>query len=182
MKNFQLMDKITSAIAVVDKHMNIAYSNAAYNRRNNIGNLNPVGSKCFSGAYKLNQPCSYKSTGVCPVTESFKTKKSSSTVHHFWVEDHAMVEVINTSPIIEDNGDVNYVIEEFNDMTPLLGLKKGIISTCSYCHKIHDDDDQWVTFDKYIHRHTGADFSHGVCEECSDSLLKELENNKINSA
>lgn len=91
-----------------------------------------------------------------------------------WVDDHAIVEEITTTPIIEENGEVNFVVEEFRDITKLLGLNKGIISICSYCRKIRDKDGQWLSIEAYLHKHTGANFSHGVCEECSDEILGDL--------
>lgn len=41
-----------------------------------------------------------------------------------------------------------------------------IIPICSYCRKVRDDDDYWQHVESYIHTHTGARFSHGVCPEC----------------
>ncbi len=170
MKDFRTIDLIHTAIAVIDKNMSIVDANNAFQQRSNIKTNNIIGTKCFNTAYKLNESCSIKTTGTCPVAESFKTKKPSSAIHHFWVEDHAIVEEITTTPIIEENGEVNFVIEEFRDVTKLLGLKKGIISICSYCRKIRDVNGQWLTFEAYLQKHTGANFSHGICEECLDTL------------
>jgi PAS domain S-box-containing protein len=41
-----------------------------------------------------------------------------------------------------------------------------ILPTCSYCRKIRDDDNRWMTAETYISRHTNSRFSHGVCPEC----------------
>ena len=172
MKNFNLINHIQTAVAVIDKNMTVVEANEAYQKRNNLNN-NVIGTKCFNAAYKFNENCTHKKDGNCPVAESFKTKKSTSAIQHFWIEDHAVVEEITTTPIIEDNGDVNYVIEEFHDITKLLGLNKGIISICSYCRKIRDEDEQWLKFEAYIQKHTGAKFSHGICEECNATLSKK---------
>jgi len=51
-----------------------------------------------------------------------------------------------------------------------------LLPICSYCKKIRTDDQYWEQFESYIHRTTGADFSHGVCLECYDNIvLPELE-------
>lgn len=176
MKDFKLIDRIQTAVAVIDKNMTVVDSNNAFKHRNNIKSLNLSPLKCFTAAYNFNESCNIKTEGSCPVMESFKTKKPSSAVHHVWIEDHAVVEEITTTPILDDNGDVSYVIEEFRDVTKLLGLKKGIISICSYCRKIRDEDGHWVTFEVYLQKHTGADFSHGICEECNDSLFSDYKN------
>lgn len=172
MNDFQLIDHIQTAVAVIDKNMTIVEANNAFQHRHNLQSANIVGNKCFNAAYKFDISCDEKVAESCPVAESFKTKKTSSAIHHFWIEDQAIVEEITATPVIEKNGDVNYVIEEFRDITKLLNLKKGIISICSYCRKIRSTNNQWVTFEAYLQKNTGADFSHGICEECKDSLTK----------
>lgn len=176
MEDFKLIDHIQTAVAVIDKNMTVIESNEAFKQRNNKQSLNLSPLKCYTAAYNSAESCEIKSEGSCPVTESFKTKKMSSAVHHVWVEDHAIVEEITATPVFDDKGNVKYVIEEFRDITKLLGLKKGIISICSYCRKIHEDDGRWVTFEAYLQKHTGANFSHGICEECNDSLFSEYKN------
>lgn len=176
MGDFKLIDHIQTAVAVIDKNMNIVDSNNAFKQRNNNKSLNLSPLKCYTGAYNFTENCNIKTGRSCPVTESFKTRKTSSAVHHVWVEDHAIVEEVTTTPVFDDKGEVIYVIEEFRDITKLLGLKKGIISICSYCRKIREEDGHWVSFEDYLQKHTGADFSHGICDECNDSLLSEYRN------
>ena len=67
------------------------------------------------------------------------------------------------------------MVEEFKDLTKLLGLKKGIINICSYCRKIRDKDGNWVSFEAYLHKHTGALFSHGICEDCYGEESKKIK-------
>lgn len=169
MKDLKAIDHIKTAIAVIDKNMTVVEANNAYKQRNKL-NKNVVGTKCFSAAYQFNHNCTCKSDSHCPATESFKTKKPSSTIHHFWIDEHAVVEEIQTTPIIEENGNVNYVVEEFRDITELLGLNKGIVSICSYCRKVRDKNGQWVAFETYLHKNTKANVSHGMCQECKTSL------------
>lgn len=175
MKDFNLINQIQMAVAVIDKDMSVVEANEAFAQRNKLRSCNVVGSKCFNSAYKFDESCANKANGFCPVAESFKTKKPSSAIHHFWIEDDAVVEEITTTPIIDENGEVNYVVEEFRDITKLLGLRKGIIGICSYCRKIRDEDDQWVPIEAYITSHTGANFSHGICDECSDTMQNKKQ-------
>ena len=51
---------------------------------------------------------------------------------------------------------------------------QGILPICSYCKKIRDSDDSWKQLEHYIHTHSDAQFSHGICPECSDIAMKEL--------
>ena len=183
MKDFRLIDHMHTAVAVIDRDMTVVDANEAFKQRNiankNTSNVNVIGTKCFNSAYKLSELCNSKIVGSCPVAESFKTKKASSTVHHLWVEDHAIVEEIITTPVIDKNGEVNFVVEEFRDLSQLLGLKKGIITICSYCRKIRDKDGQWLSFEAYLRKYTCANISHGICEACSEEVMHDFD--KVNS-
>ena len=50
---------------------------------------------------------------------------------------------------------------------------EGILPLCSYCKKIKTDKGQWQDVDVYIHRHTEADISHGLCPECAQQYYPE---------
>ena len=41
-----------------------------------------------------------------------------------------------------------------------------ILPICSYCRKVRDDQDYWLTVETYISRYTDTRFSHGVCPDC----------------
>ena len=46
----------------------------------------------------------------------------------------------------------------------------GLLPICSYCKKIRDDKGYWNQIEGYIQEHSDAEFSHGICHECSDEL------------
>ncbi len=54
----------------------------------------------------------------------------------------------------------------------LLKVKQlsGLLPICSSCKKIRDDKGYWSQIESYIHKHSDAEFSHGICPECSDKL------------
>jgi MASE6 len=43
----------------------------------------------------------------------------------------------------------------------------GMLPICSYCKKIRDDEGYWQQVESYIHDHTDAELTHGICPECS---------------
>jgi hypothetical protein len=43
---------------------------------------------------------------------------------------------------------------------------RGIIPICSYCKQIRDDEGMWKKIEEYIHAHSEARFSHGICPDC----------------
>lgn len=168
MNSLQLINQIQTPVVVLDKDMNIVDANDAYQQRCELDNI--IDKKCFECAYKFNEGCD-AITGFCPAKESFRTKDSSSAIHNFWVEYRAIVEEVTTTPIIENNGRVNHVIEEFRDISSLLGLNNGILTICSYCRRIRNKDGQWVVFEAYMRKQTGSLFSHGICEECEKKAI-----------
>lgn len=56
-------------------------------------------------------------------------------------------------------------------------LKK-LLPICAYCKSIRDDSDYWQEIEHYIHKHTGTDFSHGICPTCMEKVIKEEFGNK----
>jgi hypothetical protein len=46
----------------------------------------------------------------------------------------------------------------------------GLLPICSNCKKIRDDQGFWREVEAYVSHHTDADFSHGVCPECTEEL------------
>jgi CHASE1-domain containing sensor protein len=44
---------------------------------------------------------------------------------------------------------------------------RGIVPICSYCKKVRDDKGYWEQVDVYLHKHSPADISHGICPECA---------------
>ena len=53
-----------------------------------------------------------------------------------------------------------------------------LLPICAYCKKIRDDGTYWKQFESYIQEHTGANFSHGVCPDCFEQQLQELDGRK----
>jgi PAS domain S-box-containing protein len=50
----------------------------------------------------------------------------------------------------------------------------GLLPICSSCKKIRDDTGYWNRIEAYIHDHSEADFTHGICPTCARELYPEL--------
>ena len=50
---------------------------------------------------------------------------------------------------------------------------KRLLPICAYCKSIRDDSDYWQQIESYIHKHTGTDFSHGICPACMEKVMLE---------
>jgi hypothetical protein len=48
----------------------------------------------------------------------------------------------------------------------------GMLPICASCKKIRDDRGYWNSIEVYLHDHSEAEFSHGLCPECAQKLLK----------
>ena len=49
----------------------------------------------------------------------------------------------------------------------------GLLPICTSCKKIRDDKGYWNQIESYIHKHSEAQFSHGICPECMDKIYGE---------
>jgi GAF domain-containing protein len=53
---------------------------------------------------------------------------------------------------------------------------RGLLPICSYCKKVRNDGNYWEQIETYISQHSDAQFSHGICPDCRDGVVKdELE-------
>ncbi|MDI6729026.1 MAG: HAMP domain-containing protein [Thermodesulfovibrionales bacterium] len=52
---------------------------------------------------------------------------------------------------------------------------RGILPICSYCKKIRNDKGYWEQLEMYIHDHSEAEFSHGMCDDCAKKAMEEFE-------
>ncbi len=53
---------------------------------------------------------------------------------------------------------------------------EAFLPICGYCKKIRDDKNYWTQLESYINERTGTDFSHSVCPDCYERVVRpELE-------
>lgn len=45
-------------------------------------------------------------------------------------------------------------------------LLEGLLPICAACKKIRDSEQHWQPLEAYIHEHSMAEFSHGLCPDC----------------
>lgn len=50
---------------------------------------------------------------------------------------------------------------------------EGLLPICMYCKKIRDEGNQWQQIDHYISLRSEAKFSHSICPECFQSVVKK---------
>lgn len=59
----------------------------------------------------------------------------------------------------------------------LLNIKilRGLLPICASCKKVRDDKGYWNQIETYIKEHSEAEFSHGICPECAETLYGDKE-------
>ena len=50
---------------------------------------------------------------------------------------------------------------------------RGLIPICAGCKKIRREDKAWEALETYIHDHSHADFTHGLCPDCMAKYTHE---------
>ncbi|MFC1816367.1 PAS domain-containing protein [Thermodesulfobacteriota bacterium] len=52
---------------------------------------------------------------------------------------------------------------------------RGFLPICSHCKNIRDDTGYWHQIESYIHKHSDAEFSHGICPECAKKYYPDID-------
>jgi PAS domain S-box-containing protein len=64
---------------------------------------------------------------------------------------------------------------ELRDALEKVKTLRGLLPICSCCKKIRDDKGYWTQLEVYFKEHSDAEFSHGLCHECAEKMMKEFE-------
>lgn len=61
-----------------------------------------------------------------------------------------------------------------NQFTQIKTLR-GLIPICANCKKIREDDGFWNQIESYLEEKTDAQFTHGICPQCAETLYPDLQ-------
>jgi hypothetical protein len=74
--------------------------------------------------------------------------------------------------------DADVLHSVIEDISAIAELQR-IISICSVCRKVRDDEKTWLRVEAYFKNHWDVDFSHGLCPDCykieMDKLRTDIE-------
>jgi len=68
--------------------------------------------------------------------------------------------------ILDLEGRLAGTIGELRQALSEVKTLQGLLPICMHCKKIRDDGDVWHRMESYIEKHSGAMFTHSLCEEC----------------
>jgi PAS domain S-box-containing protein len=74
----------------------------------------------------------------------------------------------------EVEADREKLIQKLQDALDKIKILRGIIPICASCKKIRDDKGYWNQIESYIRDHSEAEFSHGICPDCTKKLYPEF--------
>jgi hypothetical protein len=55
----------------------------------------------------------------------------------------------------------------------------GLLPICASCKKIRDDQGYWRQLEAYVRDHSEAEFTHGICPECTVTLFPRVRRPKV---
>lgn len=67
------------------------------------------------------------------------------------------------------------LIDELQDSLANVKQLSGLLPICASCKSIRDDHGYWSQIESYIHTHSEAQFSHGICPDCAKKLYPDLD-------
>ncbi|OGW20778.1 MAG: hypothetical protein A2Z82_02015 [Nitrospirae bacterium GWA2_46_11] len=75
-------------------------------------------------------------------------------------------------------GEREKVIDDLREANSKIKILSGLLPICASCKKIRDDKGYWNRIETYIHDHSEAEFSHGICPDCAKKLYPEYYKEK----
>lgn len=64
------------------------------------------------------------------------------------------------------------VAERIINYSHELHTLNSLLPICSYCKRVRNDSDYWERIETYVRQQTGAEFSHSICPDCYDKVVK----------
>jgi len=63
-------------------------------------------------------------------------------------------------------------VRELEEALARVRQLQGLVPICAYCKKIRNDQNFWQQVEIYLSAHTDARFTHGICPDCLESVIK----------
>jgi hypothetical protein len=78
--------------------------------------------------------------------------------------------VADVTLLREREAALEQVVREKEEVLAQVRELTGLLPVCAWCRKVKDDDGYWLQFEEYVKDHSKAEFTHGICPDCSGKL------------
>jgi len=75
----------------------------------------------------------------------------------------------------QDETEREHLIRELQAALAQVKTLSGLLPICSGCKKIRDDQGYWNRIETFISEHSDAQFSHGICPECTKKYFPDYK-------
>ena len=93
-----------------------------------------------------------------------KLRKSKFYADKYLIEAHQELNLASKE-LYDKNVELQYSLENVKQLS-------GLLPICATCKKIRDDKNYWQQVEAYISAYTDARFSHSICPECYERVVK----------
>ncbi len=93
------------------------------------------------------------------LTKPFNRDELKARVHVGW-------RVVNLQDRLADR------VRELEAALSRVKQLQGLLPICSYCKKIRNDQNYWQQIDSFFAAHSEAQFSHGICPTCYETVVQ----------
>jgi len=75
----------------------------------------------------------------------------------------------------QDETEREHLISELQAALAQVKTLSGLLPICSGCKKIRDDQGYWNRIETFISKHSDAQFSHGICPDCTKKYFPDYK-------
>jgi two-component system cell cycle response regulator len=106
------------------------------------------------------------------VVRAHQTTHSFNTIY----SEVELYETLNsrTEDLKREATEKERLIQELEEALAKVRILSGLLPICSSCKNIRDDKGYWNQMETYISDHSDAEFSHGLCPSCAQTLYPEV--------
>ena len=80
----------------------------------------------------------------------------------------------NITELIRYGREREKLITDLNQALSKVKKLSGLLPICAHCKKIRDDKGYWNQIESYLHKHSDAELSHGICPECAEKFYSDM--------
>jgi len=99
--------------------------------------------------------------------------RRSVSLFRFLTEGHAMFDLLAEVLALAISVLVLIGVVYMSRLIASLRTLSGLLPICATCKRVRDDQGYWTQIEAYISDRSSAEFSHGICPECTDKFYRD---------